>query len=660
MGQPSITVYVDNVGTPHAFIKLDDGQGRIDYYGFAPSTPGDPHGPGKVGEGLTTHARGDRNNSHAGFIDDVGWGRSIAIDSAQHDAMTQAVSDWRFADHTYNGLATLGGENCVTFVQAVLKAGGVTDLTTSRTSLPINLIPADERRALFVTDADGRRWPSDALTDPLTTPGTPAYEYKQSHPELFTVQPPPFQGPLQSLLQGFQSQVSRSSDWSNSELHIEPDGSIVEEVTYAGPLRGDTMEVQYTASGMVSRVTETDGARNNADYGTRTTIYDLEGRIDLVDARLDDGSSDWTDYDQANIRSDSVSRTHTDAQGRTDWVSVEQDDGSHEWTDYDQANTRGDSIWQNRVDAAGREDWRSVTLDDGSRDWTDYDQANTRGDSIWQNRVDAGGREDWRSVTLDDGSRDWTDYDQDGSQAWSTVLSHFDASGRRDYANVYQDDGSRDWYDDDQDNSQSWSTLVSHFDAQGREAHANLYMDDGSRNWFDYDQDGSQPWSRVESRFDAAGREDEANLFFDDGRRKRYDDDQDDSQYWNRVEHDFDVFGHETMANVYHDDGSRTWLDYSVTPGYQVISRFNPQGLLISREASAYWPGAPLPAPLPPAIGPAPALPFLVLPALAPLNPFLPSPFPTFFPPSDFQAPPPVPEWDLEVEVRIPEPEPWG
>jgi hypothetical protein len=49
--------------------------------------------------------------------------------------------------------------------------------------------------------------------------------------------------------------------------------------------------------------------------------------------------------------------------------------------------------------------------------------------------------------------------------------------------------------------------------------------------------------------------------------------------------------------------------------------------------------------------------PFYVPPNAAPLNPFVPSPFAPFY----FQEPPvPAPEWDLEVDVRIPESEPWG
>jgi hypothetical protein len=32
MGTPSATIYVDYLGTPHTFIKLDDGNGSVNYY----------------------------------------------------------------------------------------------------------------------------------------------------------------------------------------------------------------------------------------------------------------------------------------------------------------------------------------------------------------------------------------------------------------------------------------------------------------------------------------------------------------------------------------------------------------------------------------------------------------------------------------------------
>jgi hypothetical protein len=69
MGTPSITVYLDYKGTPHTFVKLDDGVGNVEYYGFAPAVPGSSGvispAVGKVGVGITTHAIGDSDNSKA-------------------------------------------------------------------------------------------------------------------------------------------------------------------------------------------------------------------------------------------------------------------------------------------------------------------------------------------------------------------------------------------------------------------------------------------------------------------------------------------------------------------------------------------------------------------------------------------------------------------
>ncbi|PNG55676.1 RHS repeat protein [Variovorax sp. B4] len=437
-----------------------------------------------------------------------------------------------------------------------------------------------------------------------------------------------------------------------------------------------------------------DGSRTVHDYdqtnarGDRVsqTHIDPQGRTDWTYATLDDGGHDWIDHDQTGARGDSIWQNRTDAQGREDWRYVTLDDGGHEWTDFDQAGARGDSSVQSRTDAWGRQDWVNIVQDDGSRDWTDHDQDGSQGWSVVTSRFDAWGRQDYANVYADDGSRDqhdydqdgskgwnavvshfdawgreahasmyqddgsrdWVDHDQDGSQGWSRVESHFDAWGREAHATMYQDDGSRDWHDYDQDGSQGWSALVSHFDASGREAHANLYMDDGSRNWYDYDETGSQAWSRVESRFDTSGREDEASMFFDDGRRRRYDYDQDGSQYWSRVEQDFDAFGRETTANIFHDDGARTLVDYSSAPGYRLVSRYNAQGyLILKEEATAWLPGGPLPAPLPPAVGPLPAMPFYAPPSAAPHNPFISPAFPF----------PSQPSWSLPVVDDDPYPD---
>ncbi len=489
MGQPSVTVFVDNVGTPHTFIKVDDGNGHVDYYGFAPSTPGDPHGSGKVGEGLTTHARGDRDNSRAGYIDDVGWSKTISIDNEQYDAINSAVDVWKAADHTYNGLATLGGENCTTFVQSVLQAGGVTGITTSRTSLPINLIPAAERRTLFDTDADGRRSPSDALTDPLHTPGTPAHEYKQSHPELFET--PPNSTP--------------TKDPTHSELRLNNDGSFTETIRGEGDNAADTQTNEYNADGVATRSTQVDGAGNDADYASRTAAFDTLGRIDSLDVRRDDGTRDMTNYDQNSTQAWSRIESRLDAQGREDYANVFIDDGNRTFYDYDQTNVRGDRTWQTHVDAQGRTDWTYVTQDDGSTDWTDYDQTNTRGDRTWQTHFDVQARTDWTYATLDDGSTDWTDYDQNNERGDSTTQMRFDAQGRTDWADVIHDDGSRDWTDYDQNNERGDSTTQMHFDAQGRTDWTDVVQDDGSRDWTDYDQTNARGGQHLADPYGCSG-----------------------------------------------------------------------------------------------------------------------------------------------------------
>ncbi len=45
---PTIEFRVDVTGVPHSFIIIDNGAGFVQGYGFAPSTPGDPMGPGHI------------------------------------------------------------------------------------------------------------------------------------------------------------------------------------------------------------------------------------------------------------------------------------------------------------------------------------------------------------------------------------------------------------------------------------------------------------------------------------------------------------------------------------------------------------------------------------------------------------------------------------
>ena len=707
MGQPSITVYVDYKGTPHTFFKLDDGNGHFEYYGFAPVAAGSPAGTGHVGRGITTHAQGDPTNSAAGFIDDASWKKEISVTTEQYNAMERAITSWESAHRTYN-VISLNGDNCTDFTKYVLNEGNASYAGITKGANPMSLIPNDEQGPLFIMDADGRKSLSDMVRNPLNTPGTPAYEYKQAHPELFE---------SQSLFQG-------TWDRTTVALHVNPDGSSVEKIAQVGGIWRDTMEIQYAASGDVVLVTEKDGALNDNDYSTRTTTYDIQGRIDLIDVRRDDGtrdstdydqsnmqswsridshfdaqgrldysieavddgsttkadydqtnvrgdsiwqthtdaqgrtdwihvtqddgSVDWTDYDQANVRADRVSQTHFDAQGRTDWHYVTQDDGSHDWTDYDQLNARGDSIWQNHVDAQGREDWRYVTQDDGSRDWDDYDQSNVPGAGIWQNRVDAQGGEDWRYVTMDDGSHEWTDYDQAHVRGDSIWQNRTDALGRQDWVNITLDNGSRDWYDYDQDGSQGWRAVVSHFDPQGREAHANVYLDDGSRDWYDYDQTGTQSWSMLMSHFDAWGREDYASMSMDDGSRNVFDYDQDGSRSWTRVETRFHAGGGQDHVTRYFDDGSRFFVDFDhYGPGLHQMLGYNAFGQCIFLAEQVHGAVSPVFGSWNPAYGEGLAV-QAVLPGGGGAPPFN-SPLPPSLPHYD-----PSPGWALEVEVRVP------
>ena len=401
------------------------------------------------------------------------------------------------------------------------------------------------------------------------------------------------------------------------DVVFDSSGNLYQEQRTAA--NGDSTITRYDAPGRPTQVTEIDGAQDDADYSTRFTAIDSQGRTDFTDFYRDDGARDRVDDDQDARQTWARSVSHFDAQGREDWRIIANDDGSKDWTDFDQTNSRGDSIWANRTDAQGREDWRNVTMDDGSRDWndfdqanvdsvsrwgshydaqgrtdwadavyddgsrnwTDFDQANVRGDSIWSNRTDAQGREDWRNVTMDDGSREWTDFDQNQSQALSRYEARFDSQGREDWRNAVYDDGHRDWTDFDQDNSQALRQYEARFDAQGRVDWQNVIQDDGSRDWADFDEQGNQELRQYEAHYDPVGRLDFQNAIYDDGRRNRSDYDQDGSQGWSRVDSQFDAQGREDNASMFLDDGRRNWYDCDQdgSQGWsRVESQFDAQG----------------------------------------------------------------------------------
>jgi hypothetical protein len=504
MTKPSFTVYVDNVGTPHTFIKLDDGNGKMDYFGFAPAAAGSPHGKGHVGEGVATHLKGDPQNKAAGYIDDAGWSKTIAVTEAQHDAMVNAVSVWRAEGHTYNGLATLGGENCTTFVQAVAKAGNITEIVTSRVSLPINLIPADERRSLFTTDTDGRRSISDALRDPLNTPGTPAYEFKQSSPELFKSGPNDMPTP----------------NSTNSLLRQNNDGSFTEVIQQSD---GDSSTNEYTSDGVTTSSTQTDGANDDADYASRTVVFDSQGREESRSTTHDDGTLDRIDFDEGNERGDRSIEIRTDAQGKEDWQRITHDDGAVHWRDLDQRGEHAGRIWENMTDAQGKEDWQRITHDDGAVHWRDLDQRGEHAGRIWENMTDAQGKEDWQRITHDDGAVHWRDLDQRGERADRIWENMTDAQGKEDWQRITHDDGAVQVKDFDQASAHPWRFVETRHDSSGRADTRNTESDDGWRESIDFDQDNSQQWRFVEMQYDAQGHEHSRRTMFDDGHESRDD-----------------------------------------------------------------------------------------------------------------------------------------
>ena len=158
---PSVTVYVDLIGVPHAFIKIVDGSGKAEFYGYGPAQSNTPFGAGALGIGLPESVTGIENKvSAATRPQDASYVVSYEVSTSQLTAMLGVVGTWKSAPGTYLGL----GRNCVTFVREVLNAGAVPhpDLNVIQPlkSLPQALIPLSVRDEYVQSPAPGQVEPS--------------------------------------------------------------------------------------------------------------------------------------------------------------------------------------------------------------------------------------------------------------------------------------------------------------------------------------------------------------------------------------------------------------------------------------------------------------------------------------------------------------------
>lgn len=170
----TVQVFVDLSGRdaiPHVFIGITDSDGVTTYSGYAPATQGMPVGRGKVFSGT------DPATCHAGHMDQVAWkSQEYDVSDEQLDAMTALIAQWTENPGTYIGM----GDNCGTFVHAVLKAGHVDYQMAGFTNHPESFIPWSDKPKFFV-DNDGNPAAAGHLNDialhPANHPGTPAYDY---------------------------------------------------------------------------------------------------------------------------------------------------------------------------------------------------------------------------------------------------------------------------------------------------------------------------------------------------------------------------------------------------------------------------------------------------------------------------------------------------
>jgi hypothetical protein len=105
---PSITVRVDLTGVPHSFIRLDNGAGFQQSYGFAPKVPDAPYGPGVIRD----------ENQHP-----YDFETTYEISNEQYEAVRQFITNsinnpWDYSVHR---------ANCSAWVNDALRAAGIHD-----------------------------------------------------------------------------------------------------------------------------------------------------------------------------------------------------------------------------------------------------------------------------------------------------------------------------------------------------------------------------------------------------------------------------------------------------------------------------------------------------------------------------------------------------
>ena len=487
MGTPSATVFVDYKGTPHTFLKLDDGNGNVQYYGFAPQTPGSPKGAGTIGVGLTTHAIGDPNNSKAGYIDDAMWSKSVTLTTLQHTAMVGKAEQWRASPPDYN----LFGTNCTTFVKDVLTAGNASYPGISSGPNPFNLIPLVDQAPLFVTDANGVRNFSSVVRDPLHTPGTPAYDAAQNPAKYgLTVAPtgtpsPPSKDPL------------------SYDLHQNSNGTWSQKIKYAN----GSIETIDTANGIQDPVcrredytTLPNGLPVVEKYTFRTSFDSELANKELISMA---GNGLTTKVNTVYAIGSGVGAQYTQ------WASPAS------ITDVTTTAQLGNGTWT--VDA-----WHYILGNPMSHDLgslrADGSMQSITAFDIWGNAMTA-------TTFATNGSSVVYTYDPYGYQTWSTKITAYDENHAIDTITQYNRSGSVDAYDyDNRGNIPDWDWFATTYDSQGRADTAIYHYENNKQLWIDLDQDqgtaANKEYVSIYTYVDGSGKLDSQTTFKDDGGRK--------------------------------------------------------------------------------------------------------------------------------------------
>lgn len=274
----------------------------------------------------------------------------------------------------------------------------------------------------------------------------------------------------------------------------------------------------YTSNGLDFRLIENDKGSSlliNYDqtggnsYDEIATVRNTSSQITNVVTTLDGGALVSTFFDVDMVQPWASSTTGQNALGVTDYNDLTFDDGTRQFTDFDQDNN---IVWTTAVrsfDANGDVLFRRVNFDENNSvsrfevTFEDFDNS-----QVWTQKIDSytdGVTRDFVNFLNDDGTRQTLDFDQNNDQAFSVFSVFYNVNNNATFQNTVYDDGVRITKSFDAESDFAWTEIVDFYDLSGALDVKSRLNDDGTRVVTNFDQNDDFAWSQNITTFDASG-----------------------------------------------------------------------------------------------------------------------------------------------------------